>query len=102
MAKYYVNIHDFQGGSWAMGCVETIKGWKERALEWCDSDENWELYKDIKKHKLDTDLLDIISDIWSIEIIEFNKENIEKILENYGKEEYYWMLYDFTDILEKR
>jgi len=98
MKKYYVNIADYQGGTWAMGLLNTIKEWKELALSWCDSDDNEELYRLIKKHKLDTELLDIISEIWSIEIVEFNQDNVDKILESYTEKEYYWLL---NDIMEK-
>lgn len=31
MKKYYINVNDFQGGSWAMGCIDTIKEWQKRA-----------------------------------------------------------------------
>lgn len=98
--QYYINIRDYQGGTWAMGCVDTIKEWKNRALEWCDSDENWELYKAIKNHKLDTELLDIISEYWDIKIVEFSKDNINEILDNYGTEEYYWLLDSVLDIIK--
>lgn len=101
MKKYYINVNDYQGGSWAMGCLHTIKEWKQRALEWCDTDENWELYKYIKKHKLNTELLDIISEYWSINIVEFNYDNLDKILDNYGRYEYYWLLQDIIDKVKK-
>lgn len=101
MKKYYINVNDYQGGSWAMGCLSTIKEWKQRALEWCDSDENWELYKAIKKHKLDNELLDIINDYWSINIVEFNKENQDKIIENYGIGDYQWLIRDILYKIEK-
>jgi hypothetical protein len=101
MKKYYINIDDYQGGNWAMGSIDTIKNWKQRALEWCDSDENWELYKYIKRHKLDTDLIKIINDYWDINIVEFNYENIQKILDNYDRENYYWLLQDIIYKLEK-
>lgn len=101
MKKYYINVNDFQGGSWAMGCIDTIKDWQKRALEWCDSDENWEMYKYLKKHKLDNELLEIISDYWSIEIVEFNYDNIEKIIDNYNKEDYKWLLEDILDKMQK-
>ena len=97
MKKYYINVADYQGGTWAMGCLETISGWKNRALEWCDSDGNIELYRLIKKHKLDTELLDIINDIWTIEIVEFNVDNINKILETYSEKEYYYLLQDIME-----
>ena len=100
MKKSYINVRDYQGGSWSMGHISTIKEWKEYALQWCDSDENWELYREIKKHKLDTDLLDIISEIWDIKIIEFNKQNLEEIKENYSVHDYEWLIYDILDKME--
>lgn len=77
MNKQYINITDYQGGSWYVGVVETIKGWKEIALDWCDTDDNEELYDYINKQKENKDLLDFISDVWSIEIVEFDKNNKE-------------------------
>ena len=100
MKKYYINVADYQGGSWAMGLLNTISDWKKLALVWCDSDDNIELYRLIKKHKLDTELLDLISEIWSIEIVEFNQDNLNKILESYTDKEYYWLLIDIMEIME--
>ena len=98
--KYYINVRDYQGGSWAMGLLMTLKQWKILALQWCDSDGNEELYDEIKKHELNDELLDIINEIWTIEIVEFNKENINKILDNYGVNEYYWLLDSVLDIIK--
>ena len=100
MKKLYININDYQGGSWAMGQLGTIKDWQKIALEWCDSDENWGLYDEIKNHKLNEELLKIINEIWTIEIVEFNRENLDKILDNYSRNEYYWLLQDIMERLE--
>lgn len=97
MSKYYININDFQSGSWAFGIVETIKGWQDIAISWCESDENFELLEEIKNHELNSELLDIINDIWTIEIVEFNKENVYKILENYSQEDLKWLLNNLVD-----
>lgn len=77
--KLYINVHDYQGTTWALGQVGTIQDWKEMALEWCDSDESWELYDFINEHKNDVDLLKIISDYWDIEIVGFDENNREHI-----------------------
>lgn len=101
MNKYYVNIKDYQGGSWAKGCIHTIKGWQERALEWCDSDENWEMYDFLERHELDEQLLDCISDIWSIDIVPFNYDNIRSIIDNYTSTEMEYLLHDLQKLLER-
>lgn len=77
--KLYINVNDYQGGTWALGQVGTIQDWKEIALCWCDSDESWELYDFINEHKNDVDLLKIISDYWDIEIVGFDENNREHI-----------------------
>lgn len=92
MNKCYVNIADYQGGNWAFGFVGTIKEWQELALTWCDSDENFDLYDAIKQHELNEKLLDMISEIWTIEIIELNNENINRIMEVYSEEDLGWLL----------
>lgn len=102
MKKYYINVNDFQGGSWAFGCVKTLSGWKKIALEWCDADENWELYRIIKTHKLDNELLDIINDIWTINIVELNVENTNKIMETYTTRDYYYLILDMLEIIYKK
>lgn len=95
MSKLYVNIRDYQSenaghncGGFAFGFVGTIKDWKERALEWCDSDSNIEIYNYIKKHKLNEDLLEFINDYWDIKIGELNKDNIRELEEHYGAYEF--------------
>lgn len=77
MNKKYINIADYQGGSWCVGVVKTIKEWKEIALNWCDTDGNEELFEYISKQKENKDLLDFISEIWTIEIVEFDENNEE-------------------------
>lgn len=79
MNKKYINISDFQGGSWYIGVVGTIKEWKEIALSWCETDDNEELFDYIKDFEENKDLLDFISEVWSIEIVKFNKKNKEHL-----------------------
>lgn len=81
--KKYINIKDYQGGTWAMGIIEPLNYWKKIALQWSDSDGNIGIYNMIKKHKLDAELIKIINDIWSIELVEFNLENKNIIVESY-------------------
>lgn len=95
MGKLYVNSRDYQSGNagykyggFAFGFVGTIKDWKNRALEWCDSDGNLEMYNYIKKHKLNEDLLEDINKYWDIKIVELNKDNIRELVE-------YYHAYDF-------
>ena len=92
MSKLYINVEDYQSGNWAFGFVGTIKEWQELAISWCESDDNDELLEEIKRHELNNELLDIINDIWTINIIEFKKENIDKIIENYDKDDLKWLL----------
>lgn len=96
--KYYINVADYQGGSWGMGHISTIAEWQQYALEWCDSDENWEMYDYIKNHALDKELLDIISDYWSIKIVEFSRDNYNLIEERYDADSYRYLI---GDILSK-
>lgn len=101
MKKFYVNIRDRQGGTWYLGVCNTIKEWKETALMWCDSNGNEELYKVIKKHKLDAELIDMISDIWSMEIVEVNIDNYYKIANNLDCEDLKPLLYTLIYNMEK-
>lgn len=101
MKKYYVNVKDYQGGSWAMGIIRTIKEWKKIALEWASSDGNIEVYNYIKKHELNIDLLDYINDIWSMEIVELSEDSIDLIVNNYSEEEYKWFIRETIDLLKK-
>ena len=77
--KLYINVNDYQGGTWALGQVGTIQDWKEIALCWCDSDENWETYDYIEKHENNVDLINYISEYWDIEIVAFDENNREHI-----------------------
>ena len=101
MSKLYINVADYQGGTWSFGCVGDIKYWQERALGWCESDDNEELFDVIKSHKLDNELLDIINDIWTMDIVEFKRENIDRILESYDEDSLAWLLINLMEILDK-
>lgn len=77
--ELYININDYQGGTWALGQVGTIQDWKEIALEWCDSDESWEMYDYIEQHENNEELLGEISCHWDIEIVKFDENNEEHL-----------------------
>lgn len=91
--KYYKNVRDYQGGSWAMYC-QSIADWRKTAMCWCDSDENWELYNALKYYKIkNADLIDYINDIWSIKLVPASKELYLKYKNVYDIEDYeddYW------------
>lgn len=79
----YININDFQCGEWAIGCVGTLKNWREKAIYWCDSDGNIELIKALKNYKIkNKDLIEFINDYWDIEIVKYEK-NIDYDIEEY-------------------
>lgn len=40
MKKLYICTEDRQGGSFAVGSIHTIEGWRQRAMTWADSDDN--------------------------------------------------------------
>lgn len=69
--KNYICIRDFQGGNFAVGSIENIEGWQERALGWCEADDNEELYRDLyntgKKQ-----VINFISELWELELVEID------------------------------
>lgn len=70
MLKKYECVIDYQDGKWCVGIVDTIEGWRSRALEWADYDGNDELYKEV--NELDpTEVMDFISDVWQVGFKEF-------------------------------
>ena len=79
MAKLYINIDDNQGGSWFVGEVLTLKQWRELALEWCYLDDDEATYAEIESASAEV-VLDLISSIWSIRIVEFDPKNTEYVL----------------------
>lgn len=81
MEKYYIVINDLQGGNFGMGRIYTIRGWKNQAIEWAESDENDLLIEELKKLPKDK-IIDYISFTWEIEFKEITKKEIEDI-ENY-------------------
>jgi len=78
--KYYKVIEDLQGGDFGMNRVLSIAGWRKQALEWACSDDNEDLIQIIKRTKKE-DLIDTISEIWSLVFEETEKtKNIIKEL----------------------
>lgn len=90
MNKLYINVEDYQGGDFAVGETLTAKDWKERVLQWCDSDGAEELYDyyknfDISNEEKEWNFIQDISETWQIYIVPYDKNNEEhRIL----KEEY--------------
>lgn len=91
--KYFRGVKDYQGGSWGMYC-QSIKDWRQTAMEWCDSDENWGTYNALKYYKIkNEDLIDFIEDYWEIKLVETSKELYLKYKDKYDIEDYeedYW------------
>jgi len=91
--QYYRGVEDYQGGTWGM-YVQSMKGWRETAMSWCDSDENWGLYNALKNYKIkNKDLIPLIEDYWSIKLVPTNKELYLKYKDKYYVEDYendYW------------
>lgn len=92
--KLYRVIKDRQGGSFAMGCPQTARGWLENMIDWRDSDDSWgdwgngrdndyedEREKAIKwwQNHLKTktgekDLIEYISDFWDLDFQEIGED----------------------------
>ena len=75
----YVCIKDYQSGSFGMYRAYTIEEWREQALEWCDSDDNEELYNTLKTLPSKY-VIDYINDIWQIEIVKINEKQKDDII----------------------
>lgn len=91
--KYFRGVEDYQGGSWGM-YVQSISDWRKSAMQWCDSDENWELYNALKYYKIkNKDLIPYIEDVWDIKLVPTSKEMYLKYKDVIHEEEYgedYW------------
>lgn len=71
MAKKYKCIADYQGGTWCLDEIDTIEGWRERAIEWADSDGSEGLIKELQELKK-SDVIDYIIEVWQIGFKEVN------------------------------
>lgn len=77
----YINIGDKEGDQFAVGCYGSLKAWALKVLDWADADgyvdcagEDEEdigqpyVYEMMNEFSPET-LIDLINDIWQIEII---------------------------------
>ena len=77
--KLYRCIEDLQGGTFAVGGVETAQGWLERAIDWQDADDSWDTdenrtrwikyWKEEIKNGNEDKLIDYIAEVWDIVIV---------------------------------
>lgn len=77
--KLYRCIEDLQGGTFAVGCVDTAKDWLERAIDWQDSDDSWDTdenranwikyWEEEIKNGNEDKLIDYIAEVWDIVIV---------------------------------
>ena len=82
MKKYYINFEDKQGGTFGMYCCQTLKGWRDTAMEWADCDDNTGTYYALKNYKIkNSQLLDYINEFWDIDIREITNEQAQPILD---------------------
>lgn len=70
--KLFINTHDEQGTGWALGRIGTLKDWREQAIDWADGDDAEGTVEELKGTK-DSDLIDVINEIWSICIKPINE-----------------------------
>lgn len=71
--QLYINLADYQGGDFAVGYCGTLKQWREKAMDWSDTDGLKETYNALKNYKIkNCDLIYYINDVWEISIEEFN------------------------------
>lgn len=63
----YICTEDRQGGTFAVGAIHTIEGWRQRAISWADSDGNEEMYDYLEKLQ-DNKVINTIDDYWEISI----------------------------------
>lgn len=91
--KYFRGVEDYQGGHWGM-FVKPINEWRKTAMNWCDSDENWEIYNELKYYRIkNKDLIPFIERMWDIKIVETPKEMYLKYKDVLYAEDYendYW------------
>ena len=72
--KKYKCVEDYQGTGWCVDVVDTAEGWRERAIDWQQSDgidaEDIEKFSRYYKEKIEEgkeqELMDYIADVWQI------------------------------------
>ena len=83
----------FSRGNFAVGSIENIEGWQERALEWCETDDNEELYRELyntgKKQ-----VINFISELWELELVEIDNLTSDILYDINMKIEEYSSEYD--------
>lgn len=62
---YYKCVEDLQGTDWSVGVVLNVGQWRERAIEWATSDDNYELVEDLKKMST-IDVMPFIGCVWAL------------------------------------
>lgn len=67
MKRLYICTQDRQGGSFALGAIHTIEGWRDRAMSWCDQDDNDVMYSYLEVLK-DEEVIPTIDDYWELTI----------------------------------
>lgn len=65
MKKLYVCTEDRQGGTFAVGSIMSIEGWRQRALSWADSDDNEYLLSAVQSASTEN-VIPLIDNEWSI------------------------------------
>ena len=75
----YICTNDYQGGSFGVGRVQTAKEWAETVLEWCNTDENYELLNQLILNCDEESLINEIKIISDIEIVKFDENNAEHL-----------------------
>lgn len=74
MEKKYECVEDLQGAEWCVGEVDTIEGWRQRAIVWVEDEafDNYEnLIEEIKSLPKEK-VLDYITDFYQIAFKEVN------------------------------
>lgn len=80
--SYYKCTSDLQGGNWCVGILETVQEWKERAIEWADSDGFTGVIKELQAITDEQDIMDYISETWSLSFEKMS--TISEKLEHYN------------------
>ncbi len=77
--KYYICIRDYQGGEWGVGIVEDLEGWRRTAIGWAETDNMDEAVQYLENGIEKCDILEFISEMWQLEIVEYDESNTEHI-----------------------
>lgn len=68
--KIYICTKDLEDGDWCVGCMETIDGWREKAIEWATWDGAEDIVKILKSIPQDKIII-YISSYWNIVLEEY-------------------------------